>query len=71
MVIGIATGAGTIINPFIEYYADHLPTQRLGAFGIVLILCGFLLQSLQYMGEPSGCQADLTVSVHQTSQLQP
>jgi len=48
LVIGIATGVGTIINPFIEYYADHLPTQRLGAFGIVLILCGFLLQSLQY-----------------------
>jgi hypothetical protein len=48
LVIGIATGVGTIINPFIEYYADNLPTQRLGAFGIGLILCGFMLQSLQY-----------------------
>ncbi|HEY6183152.1 MAG TPA: hypothetical protein VIW67_12960 [Terriglobales bacterium] len=48
LVIGSATAAGTIINPFIEYYADNLPAQRLGAFGIGVILCGFLLQSLQY-----------------------
>ena len=48
LVTGIATSIGTTINPFIEYYADNLPAQRLGAFGIGVILCGFLLQSLQY-----------------------
>jgi len=48
LVIGFATGVGTIINPFIEYYADNLPAQRLGAFGIGLIICGFALQSIQY-----------------------
>jgi hypothetical protein len=32
----------------IEHYADNLPERRLGAFGIVLILCGFALQSFQY-----------------------
>ena len=36
------------MNPYIEYFADHLPERRLGAFGIGLILCGFALQSLQY-----------------------
>jgi hypothetical protein len=48
LVTGIATGIGATVNPFIEYYADNLPARRLGAFGIVLIFCGFALQSLQY-----------------------
>src|SRR5712671_4164696 len=48
LVTGIVTGVGATINPYIEYYADNLPEQRLGAFGIALILCGFTLQSLQY-----------------------
>jgi hypothetical protein len=48
VVIGIATGVGGAIGPMIEYYADNLPERRLGAFGIVLIFCGFALQSFQY-----------------------
>lgn len=48
LVTGLATGAGILFNPYIEYYADKLPERRLGAFGIALILCGFSLQSLQY-----------------------
>lgn len=48
LVTGIVTGIGATINPYIEYYADNLPERRLGVFGIVLILCGFTLQSLQY-----------------------
>jgi hypothetical protein len=48
LVIGIVTGVGTMVNPYIEYYADNLPERRLGAFGIGLIFCGFALQSLQY-----------------------
>ena len=48
LVIGIVTGAGTTVNPYIEYYADSLPERRLGVFGIGLILCGFALQSFQY-----------------------
>jgi hypothetical protein len=47
-VTGMVTGLGITINPLIEYYADNLPERRLGAFGIALIFCGFLLQSLQY-----------------------
>jgi hypothetical protein len=39
---------GSMINPYIEYYADNLPERRMGVFGIGLILCGFALQSLQY-----------------------
>jgi hypothetical protein len=48
LVIGIVTGVGTTVNPYIEYYADKLPERRLGVFGIGLILCGFALQSFQY-----------------------
>jgi hypothetical protein len=47
-VTGIVTGLGATLNPYIEYYADHLPERRMGAFGIALILCGFALQSFQY-----------------------
>jgi hypothetical protein len=48
LVTGIVTGVGTTVNPYIEYYADNLPERRLGVFGIVLVFCGFALQSFQY-----------------------
>jgi hypothetical protein len=48
LVTGAIAGVGVSFNPLIEYYADHLPERRLGAFGIGLILCGFALQSFQY-----------------------
>jgi hypothetical protein len=48
LVTGVVTGVGTVLNPYIEYYADNLPERRLGAFGIGLIFSGYLLQSLQY-----------------------
>ena len=48
LVIGVVTGIGGAVVPLIEYFADNLPERRLGAFGIVLILCGFALQSFQY-----------------------
>lgn len=48
LVTGLVTGIGITVTPFIEYYADTLPERRLGVFGIGLILCGFVLQSVQY-----------------------
>jgi hypothetical protein len=48
LVTGLVTGVFATVSPYIEYYADNLPEQRLGAFGIGLILVGFGLQSLQY-----------------------
>lgn len=48
LVTGLVTGVVITVNPFIEYYADNLPERRLGVFGILLILCGFALQSFQY-----------------------
>lgn len=48
LVTGLVTGIGSAVNPYIEYYADNLPERRLGAFGILLIFCGFALQSMQY-----------------------
>jgi CDP-diglyceride synthetase len=48
LTVGVVTGLGQLLNPYIEYYADHLPERRLGAFGIVVILIGFAMQSFQY-----------------------
>src|SRR5579864_2398325 len=48
VVTGLTTALGSMIGLYIEYYADNLPERRMGAFGIALILCGFVLQSLQY-----------------------
>lgn len=48
VVTGLVTGVGILVNPYIEYYADRLPQRTLGVLGIVLILCGFVLQSVQY-----------------------
>jgi hypothetical protein len=48
LVTGLVTAVGTMVYPFIEYYADNLPERRMGVFGIGLILCGFALQSFQY-----------------------
>jgi hypothetical protein len=45
---GVATAFGIMAVPVVEYYADHLPERRMGVFGILLILCGFGLQSVQY-----------------------
>ena len=36
------------VSPFVEWWADHLPARRLGAFGAVLLLIGLGLSSLQY-----------------------
>ena len=48
LVTGVVTGTGGAAIPMIEYYAENLPERRMGAVGIVLILCGFALQSFQY-----------------------
>jgi len=48
LVTGVVTGIGVTVNPHIDYYADNLPERRLGVVGVMLVLCGFGLQSLQY-----------------------
>ncbi len=48
VVTGVVTALGTMLNPYIEYYADNLPERHLGVFGIGLVFCGFALQSVQY-----------------------
>lgn len=50
--LGVAAGLLTLIVgaciPVIEWFADHAPERRMGVFGVVLLLIGFGLQSLQY-----------------------
>lgn len=46
--IGVVTALLSLFGPYIEWFADSLPERRLGVFGVGLILCGFMLQSVQY-----------------------
>jgi hypothetical protein len=46
--IGLVTALAGPLTPFVEWTADHMPARRMGAFGVGLILTGFLLQSIQY-----------------------
>jgi hypothetical protein len=52
--VGMGVAIGTIsalmgvICPAIEEWADGLPARRLGIFGALLILCGFLLESVPH-----------------------
>jgi hypothetical protein len=48
LAIGVITAVIGPCTPFIEWKVDHLPQQRMGVFGVSLILIGFTLQSLQY-----------------------
>jgi len=48
IAIGLVTATAMTCQPFIEWTADHIPQKRMGVFGIVLILIGFGLQSVQY-----------------------
>jgi hypothetical protein len=51
LAIGVVTAIAGFCTPFIEWTADHVPERRLGAFGVVLILAGFALQSVQHWTE--------------------
>ena len=50
--VGVALGVNStligVIGPIIERWADRLPERRLGVFGTLLILCGFLLESVEH-----------------------
>jgi hypothetical protein len=48
LVIGVVTGIANACTSFIEWIVDHVPEKRMGVFGLILILIGFALQSVQY-----------------------
>jgi len=48
LAIGIVTALASACTSAVEWGADHVPEKRMGVFGLVLILIGFALQSLQY-----------------------
>lgn len=48
LVIGLVSAFVNFVSPYVEWWADNLPERRLGAFGVMLILAGFALQSTQY-----------------------
>lgn len=48
VVVGAVGGIVATAVPVVEAWAGRLPPRRLGTFGVVLLLLGVLLQSLQY-----------------------
>jgi len=42
------TLASSALSPIIEWRADRIPERGMGVLGVVLILLGFCLQSVQY-----------------------
>ena len=48
IVAGTVSAIVSVFSPFVEWWADHLPARRLGAFGTVILLIGLFLQSIQY-----------------------
>jgi hypothetical protein len=48
LTLGFVTFISTSSTPVIEWAADRVPEKRMGAFGVVLMVSGFLLQSVQY-----------------------
>ena len=48
IVAGTVSGIVSFFSPFVEWWADHLPARRLGAFGTMILLIGLILQSIQY-----------------------
>jgi hypothetical protein len=48
LAIGIVTAVSNALTPFVEWIAETIPDRRLGVLGVVLILIGFTLQSVQY-----------------------
>lgn len=47
-IVAAVGGIVATVSPYVEWWADSLPPQRLGLFGGILLLAGFALQSLQY-----------------------
>lgn len=48
LIVGAVTAIVSAFMPLVEWTADHLPERRMGVFGVVSILIGFSLQSVQY-----------------------
>ena len=46
--VGIVTAISISLSPWIEWTAENVEDRRLGAFGLALILAGFIMQSVQY-----------------------
>jgi len=49
LVAGSLSGLTNAFGPLVEWWADNLSPRRLGAFGTILLLIGFCLQSVQYV----------------------
>src|SRR6266478_3783527 len=48
LLVGAITAIVTFCMPMIEWAAENMPPKRMGVIGVILILFGFVLQSVQY-----------------------
>jgi hypothetical protein len=49
IVIAIVSALAGTLGPSVEWWAQHLPPRRLGAYGAFLVLIGSILQTMQYL----------------------
>ncbi|MGO9451384.1 MAG: hypothetical protein ACLQDV_10140 [Candidatus Binataceae bacterium] len=49
IVTGISSALFVILSPSVGWWADNLPTRRLGAYGALLVVIGSAIQALQYV----------------------
>jgi hypothetical protein len=48
LVVGALNALTLTFGPSVEWWAESLPERALGGIGAILVVIGFLLQSLQY-----------------------
>ena len=48
LLVGAITAIVTFCMPMTEWAAENMPAKRMGVIGVILILIGFALQSVQY-----------------------
>jgi hypothetical protein len=48
LAAGVVSALVGLFSPAVEWWVDNVPERRLGVVGLVLLLVGALLQSLQY-----------------------
>lgn len=48
LVVGVTSAGIAIMSPYVEVWATELPPKRMGFYGILLMILGSIVQSIQY-----------------------
>jgi hypothetical protein len=48
LVVAITSAATSVMSPYVEVWATELPPKRMGFYGILMMIAGSLVQTIQY-----------------------